>query len=131
VTLAVFPKDARLIRSEVLSLKEREFVTAAHLAGVGKIRVIRRHLLPNVLPIALIVGSTDVGLIIAATAGLSFLGLGVQAPAVDWGTMIYDGSALIATTPALALLPTACLALVSLAFLQLADDLRTYWGTRS
>jgi peptide/nickel transport system permease protein len=131
VTLAVFPKDARLIRAEVLSLKEREFVIAAHLAGVGRLRTIRKHLLPNVLPIALIVASTDVGLMIAATAGLSFLGLGVQAPAVDWGTLISDGSSVIATTPSLVLLPTACVALVSLAFLQLADDLRSYWGTRS
>ena len=71
VTLSILPKNARLIRSQTLSLKHREFVVAARLGGAGPLSIILRHLLPNVLPTALIVASTDVGLMITLTAGLT------------------------------------------------------------
>jgi peptide/nickel transport system permease protein len=129
VTLAILPKNARLIRAEALSLRERDYVVAARLSGASQAVVMVRHLLPNVLPTALIVGSTDVGSMIGATAGLSFLGLGVQAPDVDWGTLISDGAKYVTVAPQVALLPSALVALVSLVFVLLGDDLRRHMST--
>lgn len=124
VTIAILPRNARIIRAETLSLRERDYVTAARLAGAGAPSILIGHMLPNVLPTALVVGSTEVGQMIAATAGLSYLGLGVQAPDVDWGTLIQEGGHFIAFAPSLALLPCALLALVSVLFVLAGDDLR-------
>lgn len=124
VAIAIVPRNARVVRAEVLSLRERDFVTAARLSGVGPLTVIRRHMLPNVLPTALVVGSTEIGQMIVATAGLSYLGLGVQPPAVDWGTLIAEGGKSIAFAPSLALIPSALVAVVSILFVLAGDSLR-------
>ncbi|MBX3032115.1 MAG: ABC transporter permease [Chloroflexi bacterium] len=124
VALATVPRNIRLIRAEALSLRERDYVVAARLAGGGHATVIGRHLFPNVLPVALIVGSTEVGAMIGATAGLSFLGLGVQPPGVDWGTMIADGAKYITVAPVVAIVPSVMVALLSLVFVMLGDELR-------
>lgn len=124
VTIAILPRNARIIRSETLSLRERDYVTAARIGGAGAPSILLGHMLPNVLPTALVVGSTEVGQMIAATAGLSYLGLGVQAPDVDWGTLIHEGGTYIAFAPTLALIPSALLALVSILFVLAGDDLR-------
>jgi peptide/nickel transport system permease protein len=129
VALATVPRNARLIRAEALSLRERDYVTASRLSGGGHRAVMSRHLFPNVLPIALIVGSTEVGAMIGATAGLSFLGLGVQPPGVDWGTMIADGAKYITVAPLVALVPSAMLAILSLIFVLLGDDMRRRMST--
>jgi peptide/nickel transport system permease protein len=130
VTLSILPKNARLIRSQTLSLKHREFVTAAQLAGAGPTMVILRHLLPNVLPTAMIVASTDVGLMITLTAGLSFIGLGVQPPDVDWGVLVADGARYITSAPNLAFIPSIVIAIVSIAFVVLADNERRILRSR-
>jgi len=124
VAIAILPRNARIIRAETLSLRERDFVVAARLSGAGAPSIIVQHMLPNVLPTALVVGSTEIGQMIAATAGLSYLGLGVQQPDVDWGTLIAEGGKLIAVAPALALIPSALVAAVSIAFVLVGDDLR-------
>jgi peptide/nickel transport system permease protein len=124
VAIAILPRNARIIRAETLSLRERDFVVAARLSGAGALAMIVQHMLPNVLPTALVVGSTEIGQMIAATAGLSYLGLGVQQPDVDWGTLIAEGGRLIAVAPALALIPSALVATVSIAFVLAGDDLR-------
>ena len=124
VAIAVVPRNARIIRAETLSLRERDFVIAARLSGAGALSIVAEHMLPNVLPTALVVGSTEIGQMIAATAGLSFLGLGVQPPDVDWGTLIADGGKYIAVFPGLALIPSALVALVSILFVLAGDDLR-------
>lgn len=130
VTLAILPKNARLIRAETLSLRERDFVIASRLSGAGLGAVMIRHLLPNILPIALIVGSTDVGAMIGATAGLSFLGLGTQLPDVDWGTLISDGAKYITVAPQIALVPSFLVAVVSLVFVLLGDEFRHRFSRR-
>ena len=130
VTLSILPKNARLIRSQTLSLKHREFITASELAGAGPVAVIVRHLLPNVLPTAMIVASTDVGLMITLTAGLSFIGLGVQPPDVDWGVLVAEGARYITSAPNLAFVPSIVIAVVSTAFVVLADDERRILRTR-
>ena len=124
VTLSILPKNARLIRSQTLSLKHREFITASELAGAGPVTVIVRHLLPNVLPTAMVVASTDVGLMITLTAGLSFIGLGVQPPDVDWGVLVAEGARYITSAPNLAFVPSIVIAIVSTAFVVLADNER-------
>jgi ABC-type dipeptide/oligopeptide/nickel transport system permease subunit len=124
VTLSILPKNARLIRSQTLSLKHREFIVAARLAGAGPLSIVVRHLLPNVLPTALIVASTDVGLMITLTAGLSFIGLGVQPPDVDWGVLVAEGSRYVTSAPNLAFIPSVVIATVSIAFVVLADTER-------
>ena len=129
VALATVPRNARLIRAEALTLRERDYVIASRLSGGGHRTVMGRHLFPNVLPIALIVGSTEVGAMIGATAGLSFLGLGVQPPGVDWGTMIADGAKYITVAPLVALVPSAMVALLSLMFVLVGDDLRRRMST--
>jgi ABC-type dipeptide/oligopeptide/nickel transport system permease subunit len=125
VTLSILPKNARLIRSQTLSLKHREFVTAAQLAGAGPTMVILRH-----LPTAMIVASTDVGLMITLTAGLSFIGLGVQPPDVDWGVLVADGARYITSAPNLAFIPSIVIAIVSIAFVVLADNERRILRSR-
>ncbi len=124
VAIAVVPRNARIIRAETLSLRERDFVVAARLSGAGPPSILVQHMLPNVLPTALVVGSTEIGQMIAATAGLSYLGLGVQPPDVDWGTLIADGGKYVAVFPALALIPSALVALVSILFVLAGDNLR-------
>ncbi|MGH2472483.1 MAG: ABC transporter permease [Candidatus Limnocylindria bacterium] len=124
VTIAILPRNARIIRAEVLSLRERDYVTAARLAGASRFSILKQHLVPNVLPTALVVGSTEVGHMIASTSGLSFLGLGVQPPEVDWGTLIAEGSRYVTVAPHLALIPSLVVAVVSLIFVLVGDDLR-------
>ncbi len=124
VTIAIVPRNARIIRAEALSLRERDYITAARLSGAGGASVLLRHLLPNVAPTGLVVGSTEIGQMIASTSGLSFLGLGVQPPDVDWGTLIAEGSRYVLTVPYLALIPSAIVAVVSLIFVLVGDDMR-------
>lgn len=82
---------ARIIRGEILSLKEREFVEAAKALGCSTSHIIRRHILPNAITPALVFSVTDVVLCILLASALSFLGLGVQPPTPDWGAMISEG----------------------------------------
>jgi peptide/nickel transport system permease protein len=82
---------ARIVRGEVLSLREREYIQAAQAIGVGNLRVLVRHVLPNVLGPALVMASYYVALAIIAEAGLSFIGMGAQPPLPSLGVMIADG----------------------------------------
>ncbi len=86
---------ARLARGEVLSLKNRGFVRASRVIGAGRWHIIWHHLLPNILPPVLISASLSFGRVVLNTAGLSFIGVGVQPPLPEWGTMINEGRAFI------------------------------------
>ncbi len=90
--LSVFswPGVARLIRGEVLSLRERDYVDAARLIGASNSQIIRRHILPNVVPIVVVWASLAVPSVILTEASLSYLGLGVQVPTPSWGNMLQD-----------------------------------------
>jgi peptide/nickel transport system permease protein len=81
---------ARIIRSEILSLKERDYVAFAKVAGCGPLTIFRRHLLPNIFNTLLVLATLQVGQVIIFEASLSFLGLGIQAPDVSWGLMLAD-----------------------------------------
>lgn len=97
VALINIPAYARLMRTQMLALRERQYVAAARLAGNSHPRIVLRHLLPNTLAPVLAIASLNIGWAILTTAGLSFLGIGVQPPAPEWGQMIAAGTADLAT----------------------------------
>ncbi|HJU20135.1 MAG TPA: ABC transporter permease [Stellaceae bacterium] len=116
---------ARVIRGEVLSLREREFVKLAEIAGASRTRVILRHILPNVMNSAMVLASLTIGVVIIAEASLSFLGVGVPAPQPAWGSMLSDGrSMLMVGDWWLTVFPGICILLVVLATQLLGDWLR-------
>ncbi len=86
---------ARVIRGEVLSLREREFVKLAEIAGASSTRVILRHILPNVMNSTMVLASLTIGVVIIAEASLSFLGVGVPPPQPAWGSMLADGRSML------------------------------------
>jgi len=93
--LVYWTRYARVIRGEVLSLREREFVKLAEIAGASSRRVILRHILPNVLNSAMVLASLTIGVVIIAEASLSFLGVGVPPPEPAWGSMLADGRSML------------------------------------
>jgi peptide/nickel transport system permease protein len=116
---------ARVIRGEVLSLREREFVKLAEIAGASSFRVILKHILPNVLNTAMVLASLTIGVVIIAEASLSFLGVGVPPPQPAWGSMLADSrSMLMVGDWWLTIFPGLCIMLVVLATQLLGDWLR-------
>lgn len=123
--LVYWTRYARILRSEVLSLREREFVKLAQVAGASKMRIIFRHIIPNVLNTWLVLASLTVGVVIIAEASLSFLGVGVPPPTPAWGGMLTEGrSALITQRPHLLLGPGIAIFLTVLATNLFGDWLR-------
>jgi len=123
---AVFwTRYARVIRGEVLSLKERDFVRLAIVANCSKGTIMRRHILPNVLNSAIVLATLQLGVVIIAEATLSFLGVGVPPPQPAWGLMLADGKkGLMAGYWWLTVLPGTCIMLMVLAANLLGDWLR-------
>src|SRR5467141_596589 len=116
---------ARVIRGEVLTLREREFVKLAEIAGGSRTRVIFRHILPNVLNSTMVLASLTIGVVIIAEASLSFLGVGVPPPEPAWGSMLADGrSMLMVGDWWLTIFPGLGILLVVLATQLLGDWLR-------
>jgi peptide/nickel transport system permease protein len=123
--LVYWTRYARVIRGEVLSLREREYVQLAEIAGASRLRVIFRHILPNVLNTAMVLASLTIGVVIIAEASLSFLGVGVPPPEPAWGLMLSEArSTLMAGKWWLTVLPGVCILLVVLATQLLGDWLR-------
>jgi peptide/nickel transport system permease protein len=123
--LVYWTRYARVIRGEVLSLREREFVKLAELAGANKWRVMRRHILPNVLNTTMVMASLTVGVVIIAEASLSFLGVGVPPPQPAWGLMLSEARpTLMAGQWWLTVAPGACILLIVLATQLFGDWLR-------
>ncbi|CAJ1315657.1 ABC transporter permease [Paenibacillus sp. PK4536] len=115
---------ARVIRSEVLSLKERDFVKAAQSAGAGQGRLIFHHILPNVMSSLIVISSMNVATTILMEASLSFLGLGIKPPDVSWGGMLSDGRQYIATSWWVATFPGLAITFTVLGVIFLGDWLR-------
>jgi peptide/nickel transport system permease protein len=116
---------ARVIRGEVLTLREREFVKLAEIAGASKLRVIKRHILPNVMNTATVLASLTVGVVIIAEASLSFLGVGVPPPQPAWGLMLSEARpTLMAGQWWLTVFPGLCILLIVLATQLFGDWLR-------
>jgi len=116
---------ARVVRAEVLSMKEREFVRLAIVAGCSKWTIMRRHILPNVLNSAIVLGTLMLGVVVVAEASLSFLGVGVPPPKPAWGLMLADGKkGLMVGYWWLTVLPGLCIMLMVLSANLLGDWLR-------
>jgi peptide/nickel transport system permease protein len=115
---------ARVVRGAVLSLKARDYVQAARALGAGDLAVMLRHLLPNALGPVLVAATIGVGGNMVAEAGLSFLGLGAQAPTISWGAMLADGQTFLAIAPWVAVFPGLALLLAVLGVNLLGDGLR-------
>jgi peptide/nickel transport system permease protein len=116
---------ARVIRGEVLSLKEREFVRLAIIAGCSRLTIMRRHILPNVLNSGIVLATLMLGVVVVTEAALSFLGVGVPPPKPAWGLMLADGKrGLMAGYWWLTVLPGLCIMLLVLAANLLGDWLR-------
>lgn len=117
---------ARLARAQVLSVKQREHIAAAIVLGLPHRNIILRHILPLIVSPLLIEFTFAIAGLVIAEAGLSFLGLGIQAPHSSWGNMIKDGSQYLLIAPHLVLFPGLALMLVVLSINQLGDSLRDY-----
>ena len=121
---SVWASYARMVRAEVLSLRERDFVHAARAAGAKNVRIVLRHIVPNALGPVIIFASLQVGGIIILESALSFLGLGVQRPTASWGTMLSDGRDYIRNYPHISMAPGIAITLTVLAFNLIGDGLR-------
>jgi peptide/nickel transport system permease protein len=116
--------SSRIVRGMTMSLREREFVSAARYMGVPNWQVILRHILPNVASIIIIDTALNVGVAILAETGLSFLGFGIQPPDVSLGTLIADGTKSVTTFPWVFLFPAGVLVLIILCANLVGDGLR-------
>lgn len=126
LSMVYWPWYARLARGQVMLLSQREFVQAARALGMSNQRILRRHMLRNILPILLVQASLDVGYVILYTSALSFLGLGAQRPEPEWGLMLNDSRKFVQTAPWTMLYPGLALTLTVLGFNLLGDGLRDY-----
>ncbi|HET8678587.1 MAG TPA: ABC transporter permease, partial [bacterium] len=124
VVVVSIPVFCRLVRSLTLSVREREYVEAARCLGASQARVIVLHVLPNVLPSVIVYSTLETGRVVIFAAGLSFLGLGVQPPAADWGAMLAAGRQVLAVAPHVATVPGVLIFLVTLGFNLFGDGLR-------
>ena len=115
---------ARLVRAETLSLREREFVDAARLAGCSTARILWRHILPNALAPVLIPATLGVAGAILVESSLSFLGIGLRPPASSWGNMLQDGKAALEIAPWLSIYPGVAILLTVLGYNLLGEGLR-------
>lgn len=115
---------ARLMRATTLRVREEEFVTAARCLGASQRVIMRRHVLPNVLPSSIVLASLNIGSLLLALAGLSFLGFGAQPPTPEWGTMLENGRPFFQRAPALMIYPGIAITLAAVAFNLIGDGVR-------
>jgi peptide/nickel transport system permease protein len=122
---------ARLVRAQVLAVREREFVEAARALGANDARIIVRHILPNIIQPVIVQAAIGMAGAILAEATMSFLGLGVPPPTASWGSMLNDGRSHLFDAPHLVLFPAAAVMLAVLSFNFIGDGLRDYLDPRS
>jgi ABC-type dipeptide/oligopeptide/nickel transport system permease subunit len=114
----------RLVRSQVIAVKSSDYVAAARAMGASNSRILIRHILPNAVAPVLVYTTITIGVLIAAEATLTYLGVGLQRPAISWGLQIAAGQNLIRTAPHLVLFPSIVLTLTVMAFILMGDALR-------
>lgn len=121
---------ARLVRAQVLTLKQRDFIVAARSLGYGHTRILFRHLLPNAITGALVFSMSDCVLVLLNGAAVSYLGLGVQPPTAEWGVMVAEGQSFITTAWWITTFPGLAIVLLAMGFSLLADGLGDKLGAR-
>ena len=114
----------RLVRSQVIAVKSSDYVAAARAMGASDSRILIRHILPNAVAPVLVYATITIGVLIAAEATLTYLGVGLQRPAISWGLQISEGQTLLRTAPHLVLFPSIVLTLTVMAFIMMGDALR-------
>ncbi len=124
VSVVYWTGMARVVCGEVLTLRELEFVTSAQALGAPAWRVMGRHILPNLVPVVVVVATLGIGTTIRVEATLSYLGVGVPPPAPTWGNMILEGQAFFRTAPWLVLMPGVAVLVAVLGFNLLGEGLR-------
>jgi peptide/nickel transport system permease protein len=131
LTLVNWVSYARLVRSEVIVLRQADFVLAARTIGIGEIRIMSHHLLPNAISPAVVFVFTDAVLTIVLGSSLGFLGLGVQPPRAEWGVMIAEGQLYLASAWWIVVFPGIAISLLALGFSLVADGLAKLLHTAS
>lgn len=131
LAVVAWPGLARLVRNQILSLKEQDFVIAARALGAPRRHVVLRHILPHLWGVVLAVAMVEMAMIILAESSLSFLGIGVQPPWPSWGSMINEARAYMRTQPLLLLWPCLLLSLTILALNFIGDGLRDRFDPRT
>ena len=124
VTLVWWAGYARLVRGLVLEVRERAFIEAAVAIGASRVRIVVRHVVPNVISPIIVLASLEIGSLILAIAGLNFLGLGVQPPTAEWGAMLNQGRLFFQSEPQLMIYPGIMISVTVLGFNLLGDGLR-------
>jgi peptide/nickel transport system permease protein len=124
ISLTRIPYFARLVRAEVMALAQRPFIAASRTMGASDLRVLARHLLPNVMPLLIIFGTTDVGTAIIAESSLSYLGLGAQPPTPSWGRMLTEARAFLGQATWLGVFPGLFIMITVIGFNLVGDGLR-------
>src|SRR5690606_14863145 len=124
VVIGTLPAYARMVRTSTLAIKNADFVLAERSLGAGTLRVLLRHILPNVVGPLFIIGSMDIPVAITLEAGLSFLGLGVRPPTPSWGRILNDGYSFIRETPWVVIGGGVPLIIATLGFTFLGEALR-------
>jgi ABC-type dipeptide/oligopeptide/nickel transport system permease subunit len=130
LTMAAWPAMARTIRSEVVALRERDYVEAARALGAKSGRILRRHLVPNVMHLLAARATLDVSALILIEATLSFIGIGVQPPRPSWGLMVADGRQYLQSHPYLVIVPSAALCLTVVCFNVVGESLGEWLDPR-
>jgi peptide/nickel transport system permease protein len=131
LALANWVNYARLIRGQVMAMKQREFVQAARSLGASDLRLMLHHILPNIIQPVLVQAAIGMAGAVLAEATLSFLGLGVQPPTATWGAMLNDARSHLFESPYLVFFPAAAVALCVLAFNLVGDGLRDLLDPRT
>ncbi len=124
LTVVGWAKYARLVRSMTLKVRGEEYVTAAVMMGASTWTILRRHIIPNILPLVVTTGALDIGAIMIEVAGLSFLGFGAQPPTPEWGLMLNEGRQYLQTSPWLMAFPGLSILIVVSIFNLWSDSLR-------
>jgi len=124
LTVGLVPLYARLMCGQVITSKENDFILAGRAAGASNLRIMVRHLIPNCFPPLIVLMTMMLGVTILAEAGLSFLGIGVEAPLAAWGSMVADGRDYLLRAPMLSFAPGFTLMLVVFSFNMVGDGLR-------
>ncbi len=124
IGLVCWPGMVRVVRAQVLALKEREFVQAARSLGASDARIVLRTILPNLLPTVIVLAVMSTANTILLEAGLGYLGIGVPPPAPTWGSMISEGQPYFINSPHLVIVPGVAIVLTVLAFNLLGQGLQ-------
>lgn len=124
ISAVSWTKYARLSRSLVLKIKNELYLEAAMVSGTKTFKMLRRHVIPNMITTMLITAATDIGTMMLEIASLSFLGFGAQAPTPEWGLMLNEGRTYIASAPWLMIYPGLAIVIVVVVFNMLADSVR-------